>query len=91
MGIVKWALWSHQGVMFSPVIVFALRQNSDPAMLCAAQQAWQFGEGLANDEYYIPERTPDLAVRGTGKVCNQETIKQFGDGSVFLQEEAASR
>ena len=68
----------------------ALRQNSDAAMLGAAQQAWQFGEGLANDEYYIPEKTPDLAVRGTGKVCNQEAIKQFGDGSVFLQEEAAS-
>jgi hypothetical protein len=45
---------------------------------------------LPNEDYYIPESTPDLSVRGTGKVCEQEAIKQFGSGSVFLQEEATS-
>jgi hypothetical protein len=68
----------------------ALRQNPDAAMLKAAEKAWEFGESLPNEDYYIPEQTPDLAVRGTGKVCNQEAIKQFGNGSLYLQEETAS-
>jgi acyl-CoA dehydrogenase family protein 9 len=67
-----------------------LRQNPDSTMLAAAEKAWEFGESLPNEDYYIPESTPDLSVRGTGKVCEQEAIKQFGSGSVFLQEEATS-
>jgi hypothetical protein len=60
-------------------------------MLLAAQKAWEFGESLPASDYYIPEKTPDLDVRGAGKVCNQEYIKQFGEGSMYLQEETASR
>jgi acyl-CoA dehydrogenase family protein 9 len=67
-----------------------LRQNPDLTMLAAAEKAWEFGESLPNEDYYIPESTPDLSVRGTGKACEQEAIKQFGSGSVFLQEEATS-
>ncbi len=63
----------------------ALRQNPDPTMLKAAEKAWEFGETLPNADYYIPESTPDLEVLGSGKVCDQEAIKQFGGGSVFLQ------
>ena len=66
----------------------ALRQNSDKSMLVAAQSAWEFGGTLPNSDYYIPERTPDLDARGTGKDCDQEFIKQFGAGSLYLQEEA---
>ena len=65
----------------------ALRQNPDATMLVAADKAWEFGESLPNEEYYIPESTPDLAVRGTGKVCDQDAIKQFGSGSTYIQEE----
>jgi len=68
----------------------ALRENSDDTMLLAAQKAWEFGESLPASDYYIPEKTPDLDVRGAGKVCNQEYIKQFGEGSMYLQEETAS-
>jgi len=68
----------------------ALRQNTDKTMLAAAEKAWEFGETLPNSDYYIPERTPDLDARGTGKVCEQEFIKQFGEGSLYLQEEAST-
>ncbi len=68
----------------------SLRENSDETMLLAADKAWEFGAGLPIDDYYIPEKTPDLAVRGAGKVCDQEHLKQFGEGSMFLQEETAS-
>ena len=68
----------------------ALRQNTDKTMLAAAEKAWEFGETLPNSDYYIPERTPDLDARGTGKVCEQEFIKQFGEGSLYMQEEAST-
>ncbi len=66
----------------------ALRQNPDQAMLKAAEKAMEFGYTLPNADYYIPESTPDLDVRGTGKVCEQEYIKQFGGGTIFTQEKA---
>ena len=66
----------------------ALRQNTDTPMLLAAEQAMEFGHTLPNADYYIPERTPDLEALGTGKVCEQEAIKQFGSGSLFIQEKA---
>ena len=68
----------------------ALRQNPDATMLLAADKAWEFGESLPNEDYYIPESTPDLAARGAGKVCDQDAIKQFGGGSVYIPEEATS-
>ena len=69
----------------------ALRQNVDSTMLLAAEKAWEFGESLPNAEYYIPESTPDMEARGSGKVCNQEFIKQFGSGFIHVQQETASR
>jgi hypothetical protein len=68
----------------------ALRQNTDKTMLVAAEKAWEFGETLPNADYYIPERTPDLDARGTGKECEQDSIKQFGAGSLFTQEKAST-
>ncbi len=68
----------------------ALRQNTDDEMLKAADKAWDFGLTLPNEEYYIPERTPDMDVRGTGKDCDQEFIKQFGAGSLFTREKAST-
>ena len=65
----------------------ALRENPDATMLRAADKAWEFGESLPNADYYIPESTPDLSVRGKGRVCDQESIKQFGSGSVYVQQE----
>ena len=68
----------------------ALRQNPDEAMLVAAEKALEFGDTLPDEDYYIPESTPDLDARGSGKECNQEYIKQFGAGSLFAQEKAQS-
>jgi hypothetical protein len=65
----------------------ALRENPDATMLKAADKAWEFGESLPNADYYIPESTPDMDARGTGKVCDQESIKQFGTGSVYVEQE----
>jgi hypothetical protein len=56
-------------------------------MLKAAEKAWEFGESLPNADYYIPESTPDMDARGTGKVCDQESIKQFGAGSLYVQQQ----
>ena len=57
-------------------------------MLNAADEALKFGETLPNEDFYIPERTPDLEARGSGKMCEQEFIKQFGGGSLYTQEKA---
>jgi alkylation response protein AidB-like acyl-CoA dehydrogenase len=65
----------------------ALRQNPDATMLKAAEKAWEFGESLPNAGFYIPESTPDMNVRGKGKVCDQESIQQFGGGSLYLQQQ----
>ena len=66
----------------------SLRQNPDSSMLNAADEALKFGETLPNEDFYIPERTPDLEARGSGKMCEQEFIKQFGGGSLYTQEKA---
>jgi len=59
-----------------------LRKNTDVSMLAAADAAETFSVALPNADYYIPERTPDLDVRGTGKSADQACIDQFGSGSM---------
>jgi len=70
----------------------ALRRNSDDAMRDAAKAALAFGRTLPNCDYAIPERTMDLAARGTGKQVDQSAIPQFGSGSTAapLDRPAAS-
>ena len=68
----------------------ALRQNPDKTMLHAAEEALKFSETLPNSDYYIPERTPDLTARGNGKPCDTESIAQFGNGSLYAQEEPST-
>ena len=43
----------------------------------------EWSKGLPNDEYAIPESTPDVSARGQGKKIDQTQIPQFGDGSMF--------
>lgn len=69
----------------------ALRENSDDTMLAAADKAWDFGIELPTEDYYIPEKTPDIDVRGKGKVFDQEHVKHFGEGSLFLQEKTTTQ
>ena len=61
----------------------ALRKNPDQTMLRAAKAAMNRNDALPNSEFYIPEKTADLSVRGKGKVPDQTHIKQFGSGSML--------
>ena len=61
----------------------ALRQNSDTTMKRAADAVLAWADSLPNADYVLPERTPVVAVRGTGKKPDQSNIPQFGSGSVF--------
>ncbi len=58
-----------------------LRLNTDRTMRPAAQAFRKRMETLPNSDYVIPERTPDEAARGTGRVPDQSQIPQFGSGS----------
>lgn len=59
----------------------ALTQNTDRTMAACAEASLRRVETLPNSDYVIPERTPDLAARGTGRVPDQSNIPQFGSGS----------
>ncbi|MBM4111134.1 MAG: acyl-CoA dehydrogenase [Phycisphaerae bacterium] len=61
----------------------ALRQNCDGTMKRAADAVLAWADSLPNGDYVIPERTPVMAVRGTGKKPDQSNIPQFGTGSLF--------
>jgi hypothetical protein len=58
-----------------------LRQNTDASMLAAAKVAFNRAHTLPNSDYSIPERTPDLKARGTGRQSDQTHIPQFGSGT----------
>jgi alkylation response protein AidB-like acyl-CoA dehydrogenase len=60
----------------------ALRHNTDATMPECAAAAVRAVDALPNAHYSIPEKTPDTAARGTGRVADQTHIRQFGSGSV---------
>ncbi|MFK7958890.1 MAG: acyl-CoA dehydrogenase family protein [Phycisphaerales bacterium] len=62
-----------------------LTSNYDEAMRAAAKVAIKHVNDLDNKWYAIPERTPDMDARGSGKELEQEFIQQFGEGSVFVE------
>ena len=59
----------------------ALRDNFNKPMLAAAAAAFKRSETLPNSDYVLPEKTPDLKARGTGRTPDQTHIPQFGSGS----------
>jgi acyl-CoA dehydrogenase family member 9 len=59
----------------------ALWNNSDASIAPAAAVAFKRAETLPNADYVLPERTPDLKARGTGRKPDQSQIPQFGAGS----------
>ncbi len=61
----------------------ALRMNCDATMKRAADAALAWADTLPNADYVIPERTPVIAVRGSGKKPDQSHIPQFGTGSSY--------
>jgi alkylation response protein AidB-like acyl-CoA dehydrogenase len=66
--------------------VRALRTNADPTMKRAADAVMKRIAAFPNSEFAIPERTPDMAARGKGRMqkpVDQQAIPDFGAGSVF--------
>jgi alkylation response protein AidB-like acyl-CoA dehydrogenase len=57
--------------------------NSDASVKAAATAAMRWIDGKPNGHYDIPEKTPDMTARGTGKDPDLKGIPQFGSGSVF--------
>jgi alkylation response protein AidB-like acyl-CoA dehydrogenase len=68
----------------------SLRRNTDPSMRRAAAAVLRQCRSLPNDQYAIPERTPDLGARGTGKAADQTHIPQFGGGSMHAGKSFAT-
>lgn len=64
----------------------ALRHNTDDTMHIAAQAALKRSDTLPNADYVLPEKTPDLKARGTGRTPDQTHIDQFGSGSTVRAE-----
>jgi hypothetical protein len=59
----------------------ALRHNTDRTMPECAAAAVRAADALPNSNNIIPEKTPDQAARGTGRVPDQAHVPQFGTGS----------
>jgi acyl-CoA dehydrogenase family member 9 len=83
------ALVEHLCSMFNNAIeeeLRALRVNSDSTMKSAAAAVLLHADSMPNSGYSIPERTPDMQVRGTGRSMKQSddaAVPTFGSGSVF--------
>jgi hypothetical protein len=65
----------------------ALRRNTDKTMLAAATAALKRSDSLPNADFVLPEKTPDLKARGTGRKPDQTHIQQFGSGSTVSSEQ----
>jgi hypothetical protein len=59
-----------------------LRHNSDATMRRAADAAWSRLAHMPHEDYFIPEKTPDVSALGNGRPIDTETIQQFGSGSL---------
>jgi hypothetical protein len=64
-----------------------LWKNTDAAMRKAAAVALKRVDALPNADYSIPERTPDMKARGTGRQPDQTNIQQFGSGSTVRADQ----
>ena len=69
----------------------ALRVNADDSMNRVAGMALKRSDQFDNAHYAIPERTPVMDVRGTGKKADVNTIPQFGAGSTFAGVKVTSQ
>jgi hypothetical protein len=61
----------------------ALRWNYDAISRSCAESVLDRADLLSNADYAIPERTPVMAARGTGRPATTDAIQQFGSGSAF--------
>jgi acyl-CoA dehydrogenase family member 9 len=58
-----------------------LRENIDQTMRDAAAVAMKHIDSLPNRDYAIPESTPVIEARGTGRKMDTVNVPQFGGGS----------
>lgn len=58
-----------------------LRENTDESMRDAAQAVLSIAKEWPNADYAIPERTPNMEARGSGRQVDQDAIQQFGSGT----------
>jgi len=61
----------------------SLRWNHDGIARSCADSVLDRADLLGNADYSIPERTPVMAARGTGRPVPTDGIKQFGSGTAF--------
>ncbi|MDA0802244.1 MAG: acyl-CoA dehydrogenase family protein [Planctomycetota bacterium] len=61
----------------------ALFNNHDKAARACGESVMSWIDSIPNADFSIPERTPVVAVRGSGRVMDQTGIPQFGSGSSF--------
>jgi len=59
-------------------------------MLACSDAAKRRMEALPDSEYIIPEKTPDTAALGTGRMPDQKHIPQFGSGSTADHADVSS-
>ncbi len=57
-----------------------LRDNIDDTLRSSVPVVRKFIDGLPNDQFAIPEKSPNA--KGTGREMKQDGIKQFGSGSL---------
>lgn len=58
-----------------------LRHNPDATIAATADVAARAMDAKPNSDYSIPEKTPNLDARGTGRKLDQTHIQQFGSGT----------
>ncbi len=61
----------------------ALRWNQDATMRACGASVMAQADTYTNADYSIPERTPVIAARGTGRPAAPSGIPQFGSGSAY--------
>jgi len=84
------AIVTHVFALGGEEIDTALRdlwKNTDATMVKAAAVAFKRADTLPNSDYSIPERTPDLKVRGKGRKADQTHIPQFGGGTTVRADQ----
>ncbi len=90
------ALVEHLCALFNTAIedeVRALRVNSDTSMKRAAAAVLKHMDSMPDSEFSIPERTPDMQARGSGRKLSQvdrSAVPEFGAGSMFKGQRVES-
>ncbi len=64
-----------------------LRHNPDHTMHTAAKAALEYVDTLPNDDFFLPEQTPDESAHGTGRKPDTSVVPQFGGGTTVASRD----